>query len=188
MATKIVSELRTGRLNILSAVSDQLQKRVALIKEKLSLQIKEVSELSAKKVQLINQTRSLAEKYESLNSNQEVLESLAENISRSVHFRCKVQSKSEEQFAKELREIEHSLQMKRDLIGSLKLSKALQLRSHSESSLNDSDTTTEANEAVKSPLKRENLMKHSIVQKLIAQEAVLINDLVTQINSLKCCF
>ena len=189
IAKKVIGELRSRRLNVLSAVSDQLQKRVALIMEKLALQNKEISGMSEKKISLINQTRGLAEKYESLNSNQEVLESLAENISRSVHSQCKVQSKSEEQFAKQLKEIEHNLQVKRDLISSLKLSRIMQSKSNSQSSCDqDGDETFNSSQSLKSPPKRENLMKHSIVQKLIAQEAVLINDLVAQINALKCCF
>ena len=179
MSKKIVADLTQNRLNTLVAVNDQIKKRKALIIDRLALQVREVEALSQLRDGLVSQTRELAEKYETLNSNQEVLESSAELLSRSIHACSSITSSSEETFYQKLLVMETELDKKRKLVSSLRRSSEQSFPMKENSDIFDSDFNTNS--------ARKYLVKNSILQKLVVQESALINDLIAQINSLKAC-
>ena len=162
------------------SVNDQISKRKALIINRLAQQTKEIERLSATRSKLVNQTRELADKYESLNSNQELLESSAEVLSRVVYSSSSLRSVNEDLFLEKLTRIEATLEKKHKLITSLRLSaeQAFPVSEHQE---NEHDNSLDLHTS------RSRLVKNSILHKMVVQEASLINDLVAQINSLKCC-
>jgi len=176
---RVIGDLTEKRLKVLQGVAEQLRKRKVLILEKLDQQVREVEAISKLRDGLVCQTRELAEKYETLNSNQEVLESEAEILSRSIRALSAIRSSSENAFYEKLINIETELEKKRKLVYTLQRSSEQAFPDNKENSSFDYDYEKQNS--------RKFLVKNSILQKLVTQEAALINDLIAQINSLKCC-